>query len=323
MFRRATAYIQTKEYRAAAEDLERVLQLEPNNKKVQEELNRLRRDHLETVGEQKRPKQGKRIEIEESDGEEDDSDGEKVPAAVATTEMQSEEMKDASGHPQGVPSASSVEEGKSVGSDEKSSIYSSNGPTSSPGTEGPITTPSVNPPQQDKETPPLATEQTTTPTQSAPAQQLGTLPPQVETRVPPQDDEPPQEPSASVTQQQENLVPEAGRATAVSQPQLVSQAPSVPEAQTQAALPAEVQVAPPPEPLPELPLSVKKLKDEGNDLFRRGQYGEAVSRYSQGVKLLEKGLQLYIVDLLRNIESTCSSRLHVLVCHFLLKNLGG
>lgn len=63
--------------------------------------------------------------------------------------------------------------------------------------------------------------------------------------------------------------------------------------QTEEAPPTEEQEAPPPEPPPEFPPTVKKLKDEGNEMFRRGQYAEAVNRYSKGIRLLEKGTVQY------------------------------
>ena len=40
---------------------------------------------------------------------------------------------------------------------------------------------------------------------------------------------------------------------------------------------------------PPLPTSVQFLKDEGNQLFRVGQYGSAVNKYSKAIKLLEAG----------------------------------
>jgi tetratricopeptide (TPR) repeat protein len=40
-----------------------------------------------------------------------------------------------------------------------------------------------------------------------------------------------------------------------------------------------------------MPANVAELKDQGNDLFRRGQYGEAVSRYSKALQRLETGMQ--------------------------------
>jgi len=47
--------------------------------------------------------------------------------------------------------------------------------------------------------------------------------------------------------------------------------------------------APMPVELP-MPSKVVKLKEKGNDLFRRGQYAEAVSHYTTAIETLEKGI---------------------------------
>ena len=54
--------------------------------------------------------------------------------------------------------------------------------------------------------------------------------------------------------------------------------------------------APPPplvqrDPPPPFPLRVQSLKDEGNVLFRSGQYGDAVKKYSEAIRLLEGGMR--------------------------------
>lgn len=38
-----------------------------------------------------------------------------------------------------------------------------------------------------------------------------------------------------------------------------------------------------------MPAEVVKLKEGGNDLFRRGQYGEAVTRYTEAIQTLKTG----------------------------------
>ena len=53
---------------------------------------------------------------------------------------------------------------------------------------------------------------------------------------------------------------------------------------------SSVGVASVPVPPPPIPSHIQKLKDEGNDLFRRGQYGEAVNKYTTAVNQLEKGM---------------------------------
>ena len=211
-----------------------MLQLEPNNKKIQEELNRLRRDHLETVSEQEgQSKKGRRIEIEESEGDEDD-DSEEEREPVVQTEVK--------GHPDSPGITSSAEH---VGA----SINGSYGHVPSSMSEGT--------PQQD-EAPPLSNRETVTTTQSPPPQRA----------TPPED-----------AAEQD-----------VSQPSSVTE----PSVQPQEAPPTEVLVAPPPAPPPALPPAAQKLKEEGNDLFRRGQYGEAVERYSKSIKILQKGWQIYL-----------------------------
>ena len=80
-----------KRYRNAAEDLEWLLQLEPSNKKAQEQLNKLQTEFLKkkqggvkesaaTRGgeEEKSGKKGRRIQIKEVEGSESEEEGEKV-----------------------------------------------------------------------------------------------------------------------------------------------------------------------------------------------------------------------------------------------------
>lgn len=50
-----------------------------------------------------------------------------------------------------------------------------------------------------------------------------------------------------------------------------------------------VQTSSPPPPPSPLPPNIQKLKDEGNSLFRCGQYGSAVESYTKCIKLLEAG----------------------------------
>ena len=290
LFRRATAYSNIKEYRAAAEDLEHALQLEPNNKKVQEELNRLRKNHLETVEQQEQPKKkGTRIQIEESDGEEEEeeesSEGEKESTTVepeqetgrgqATDGQQQREEEGEEGETEGekvtsdgqeVPSSTSTSSQEAAESDGAVGC-SNNGPIPNPRSENPETASAaanidVSPPLDDAQL------------QSSPVEEQKDAPPtEVAKEVVPQ--------SESVTQatlpQQDDAPPQAV-------------APETAVQARQETPPPKIQEAPPPEPPPELPPLVKKLKEEGNDLFRRGQYGEAVNRYSKGIKLLEKGL---------------------------------
>ena len=293
LFRRATAYSNIKEYRAAAEDLEHALQLEPNNKKVQEELNRLRKNHLEMVEQQEQPKKkGTRIQIEESDGEEEEGsgEGEKESTTVEpeqetgdgkATDGQQQREEEEEGEAEGekvtsdgqeVPSSTITSSQEAVESEACDGAvgYSNNGPIPNPGSENPETaSATANTKQQD--TPPLDDAQL----QSAPIEEQEAPPTEITKEAVPQSDC-----MATLPQQDEAPPTEAVKGDA-------PQTQDVPQA---VAPPPTVQEAPPPEPPPELPPSVKKLKEEGNDLFRRGQYGEAVNRYSKGIKLLEKGL---------------------------------
>ncbi len=45
----------------------------------------------------------------------------------------------------------------------------------------------------------------------------------------------------------------------------------------------------PKQPPPSLPANVQFLKDGGNELFRVGQYGAAVNKYTKAIELLKKG----------------------------------
>ena len=235
--------------------------MEPNNKKVQEDLNRLRRDHLETVAEkQSQSRKGRRIEIEESEGEE--SETEDTAAEVQP------EVKEFTDSP---VMASSVEQ---VGG-ASTSINGSNGPVPSPMAEDSPPVASNGSPQRD-ETPPLGNEQMADLTQSTPVQ--------VENEATPHE---------SDTERQDT-----------SQPASIVKPPDQ-QSLSQEAPPTEVQVAPPPAPPPALPQSVQKLKDEGNDMFRRGQYGEAVDRYTKGIKILQKGDRVRLVLFKVELQPSC------------------
>lgn len=79
LFRRGTAYMNTKEYREAANDFEQLLQLEPNNKKAQEHLNRLRKDFLDPETKQQGSgKKGRKIQIQEVEDEEESASENRV-----------------------------------------------------------------------------------------------------------------------------------------------------------------------------------------------------------------------------------------------------
>ena len=52
-----------------------------------------------------------------------------------------------------------------------------------------------------------------------------------------------------------------------------------------------------PKTSPPLPTDVADLKEEGNQLFKNGQYGDAIEKYSQAVKQLQKGTcLLFTID---------------------------
>lgn len=63
---------------------------------------------------------------------------------------------------------------------------------------------------------------------------------------------------------------------------------SVPPATATHPKTTPIVTTPTPAP-PPMPLDVLKLKEKGNDLFRKGQYGEAMVHYSNAIKKLEKG----------------------------------
>ena len=54
-----------------------------------------------------------------------------------------------------------------------------------------------------------------------------------------------------------------------------------------------VAVAEPPAPPPPLPDAVQFLKTKGNDLFKSGQYGDAIGVYDKAIKKLETGEGVY------------------------------
>ena len=242
---------------------------------------------METVEQQEQPKKkGTRIQIEESDGEEEEesSEGEKESTTVEpeqetgggqATDGQQQQEEGEEGETEGekvtsdgqeVPSSTSTSSQEAAESDGAVG-YSNNGPIPNPRSENPETASAtanidVSPPLDDAQL------------QSSPIEE--------------QKEAPPTEVAKEAVPQSESVV----QATLPQQDKLPPQAVA-PETAVQAQQetpPPKIQEAPPPEPPPELPPSVKKLKEEGNDLFRRGQYGDAVNRYSKGIKLLEKGL---------------------------------
>ena len=112
-----------KRYRNAAEDLERLLRLEPNNKKAQEQLNKLQTEFLKKKqkesattrggGEEKSEKKGRRIQIKEVEGSGSEEEDEEVgpskqnkPAMEANTSAS--QPKTAASNGSSVGSASPV-----------------------------------------------------------------------------------------------------------------------------------------------------------------------------------------------------------------------
>ena len=105
-----------KRYRNAAEDLEQLLQLEPNNKKAQEQLNQLQTEFLKRKqkesartrgggGEEKSEKKGRRIQIKEVEGSDSEEEGEEVgpskqnkPAMEANTSASQPKTAAGNGH---------------------------------------------------------------------------------------------------------------------------------------------------------------------------------------------------------------------------------
>ncbi|XP_030830339.1 sperm-associated antigen 1 [Strongylocentrotus purpuratus] len=59
----------------------------------------------------------------------------------------------------------------------------------------------------------------------------------------------------------------------------------------------EVPTPTPPKPAPSLPGAVVSLKDDGNDFFKQGQYGDANDRYSKAIMTLEKDREVYPMGL--------------------------
>ena len=105
-----------KRYRNAAQDLEQLLQLEPNNKKAQEQLNQLQTEFLKKKqkesartrgggGEEKSEKKGLRIQIKEVEGSDSEEEGEQVepskqnkPAMEANTSASQPKTAASNGH---------------------------------------------------------------------------------------------------------------------------------------------------------------------------------------------------------------------------------
>ena len=105
-----------KRYRNAAQDLEQLLQLEPNNKKAQEQLNQLQTEFLKKKqkesartrgggGEEKSEKKGRRIQIKEVEGSDSEEEGEEVgpskqnkPAMEANTSASQPKTAASNGH---------------------------------------------------------------------------------------------------------------------------------------------------------------------------------------------------------------------------------
>lgn len=80
------------------------------------------------------------------------------------------------------------------------------------------------------------------------------------------------------------------QATSIAQPDPEARPSSRPEPEAPPPSQPEPE-APPPVMTAPMPEDVKQWKETGNDLFRRGQYAEAVQIYSMAVTKLNKGEQ--------------------------------
>ena len=228
LLRRATARTSLKERTEAVSDLEKVLALQPNHKKAQEQLNALRKVMEKEEGEGQEGgarRKGRRIQIQEVEGSGSEDDEEGAPSLRA----QAEAMGD------------------------------------TPVLNGPVR------PDQGGETSEADLQQSEAAEARTETDGAAFSASHPETRS-----------TAASTSEQKPAVddshqpkPTENGATTTSEPSAPVRPPSPP---------------PPPPPPPPLPSHVQQLKDEGNSLFRSGQYGEAVKVYTKALQHLEKGM---------------------------------
>uniref|UniRef100_A0A0B7B9I2 Sperm-associated antigen 1 n=1 Tax=Arion vulgaris TaxID=1028688 RepID=A0A0B7B9I2_9EUPU len=299
LMRRGTAYKSKKDFKKACADLDKVLELESNNKKAEDLLKEVR---MEMTQEEKERKErgGRRMVIEEVDSEDDDAEEE--------IEVDKPVVNGYGPHDKCVSPLSVAAESDSKEQDNHGSPEVLQEINSSPSLQQTCPVSAVS--TEVLETPPLlesslcnktdlsqdASSNVTSPgIPEMCSQKDGTLSPAsnlppLETSALPSTEALDTSLPGKLSQQDTSFLKsevfsshdksESSAETA----QVASQEtsiPSVPCAESQQSRPLFVQL-----PLPPV---VSDLKDEGNILFRSGQYGEAIEKYYEAIVNLEKG----------------------------------
>ncbi|GFR87401.1 sperm-associated antigen 1-like [Elysia marginata] len=264
LLRRGTAFKSKKDFKKAAFDFEKVLAMEPNNKKAEALLAETQKE-LEKEEKTRQEKGGRRMVIEEVESEDEE-------------EIEEVEVEAVNGH--------SVQ----------NEVISKPTTDSKPMDEVPLSHDSNLTNQQKSVSPSQKLESSLSPQEVLDSQVSNSVVSnQAQCSLPSE--------SQNHALSEDCCAPSALSSTAetssqpspsLSSPQITKIPSSLPEPSEQAppasateadadsfSRPQYVQTS--------LPLEVQRLKDEGNQLFRSGQYADAIEKYSRAVTKIEKG----------------------------------
>ncbi|GFO38019.1 sperm-associated antigen 1-like [Plakobranchus ocellatus] len=274
LLRRGTAFKSKKDFKKAVADFDKVLAMEPNNKKAEALLSECQKE-LELEEKTRQEKGGRRMVIEEVESEDDEEDLEHIEAEKPLINGHSERKETESN-----PVLNMV-----------SSDVATSSQTSNPSEVDQNELPPSCSSSQESATAALLSGETEecwndTQTQCSSLESLNKPSPMVS-------DTDNTDPSALPSSAEVLPLTESSTPDIASSPktQTPSSAPLQPESTTQTTSeqdsnlnhfirPKFIQKF--------LPPDVQRLKDEGNQLFRSGQYGDAMTHYSTAISALEK-----------------------------------
>ncbi|XP_062574772.1 sperm-associated antigen 1-like isoform X2 [Saccostrea cucullata] len=274
LLRRGSARMGKKCFSEAMTDFQYVLELEPKNKRAQELIEELKKTEVKAEEEKKQRKEkGRRMVIEEVEEEEEESADEEIvieedksfAKKKETVSVKSQELnKNKTG-----PSESSKKEEKPlVNGFHESSNQKSDNKDIWEEEEVPIkgsqdfVTLKTKPELVENSSKSESTQAIPSQNSIQQSESSGPTPPEIE------------------NSENENIANASLEGTRIEQPE--SSGAVVPKPAEEVALVRPVFVQHP------LPGPIAKLREEGNQLFREGQYGEAIQKYTQALERLQK-----------------------------------